>query len=135
MSKIVDFVIGHHTPVFEEDTVCFSRKMFGYLGVGKDLLLSFNTAKLVSNTYRMIGQRNSKEYRLPTPIGAKVSEIVTSKYPVIEFLRENGLDRIAERLSDELDVERSDDLQHVQEKALDKFEWFKTVPEVKLLKL
>jgi hypothetical protein len=49
--------------------------------------------------------------------------------------RANGLDRIAERLSDELGLERPDDLQHFQEKDLDELEWLKKVPRVKLLKL
>jgi hypothetical protein len=51
LSKHVDFVIDHTTPVDDKDAVAFARVLYRYLGAGESLELSFDAAKMVSNPY------------------------------------------------------------------------------------
>ena len=114
LSKIVDFGIGHHTPVGDEDVVKFSKEMFGYLGAGKNLLLSFTMAKMVSNPYQMIGKKNAANFRLSVPKSCMAAETAPSKAPIVAFLKTKFHESIAERLSTELCLFEQDDLKYVK---------------------
>jgi hypothetical protein len=59
----------------------------------------------------------------------------TSQYEIVAYLKKRGLQRIAERLSEELYLEEIEDLQHVNEERVNKLEWLEDVPRAKLLKL
>ena len=69
LAQHVDFVIGHEIPVADQDAVKFAQVLYGYLGAGKNLLLSYEAAKLQSNPYCLVGRSNAKEFRLPLPAG------------------------------------------------------------------
>jgi hypothetical protein len=63
------------------------------------------------------------------------ADTTTYQYEVVAYLKKRGLQRIAERLSDELSLEEIDDLDHVKEERLNKIEWLEDAPRKKLLKL
>jgi hypothetical protein len=67
LSEHVDFVIGHSTHVLDADAVNFARELYGHLGAGDSLELSFNAAKLVSNPYCLLGRKNARLFRLLPP--------------------------------------------------------------------
>jgi len=64
LAKHVDFVIGHDTPVQDEHAVKFAENLYGGLGNGDSLYLSFTMAKLVSKPYCMMGRKNARNFRL-----------------------------------------------------------------------
>jgi len=64
LSEHVDFVIGHDTPVQDEHAVKFAENLYGGLGNGDSLYLSFTMAKLVSKPYCMLGRKNARNFRL-----------------------------------------------------------------------
>jgi len=65
LSKHVDFVIGHTTPVHDEDAVSFARVLYGHLGAGESLALAFDAASRVSTPYWLNGRENSVNFKLP----------------------------------------------------------------------
>jgi hypothetical protein len=65
--------------------------------------------------------------------GAGSADTATSQYEIVPYLKKKGLQRIAERLSEELFLEEIDDLQYVKEERLNKLEWLEDVPRAKLL--
>jgi hypothetical protein len=67
LSEHVDFVIGHSTPVYDADAVNFSRELYGHLGMGNSLELSFNAAKMASNNYHLLGRKDASKFRLCPP--------------------------------------------------------------------
>jgi len=147
LSKHVDFVIGHATRVYDEDAVHFARVFYGYLGAGESLEMAFNAAKMVSNPYCMAGQKNAMTFKLTLPTtssasaNAGVKLLATAaansqinatdsttpcmdpdehdKKELIDFLKSEGLGRIAQKICDKLEMERKDDLADVTRRDAD----------------
>jgi hypothetical protein len=67
--------------------------------------------------------------------GAGSADTATSEYEIVAYLKRRSLDRIAERVCEELGLEEIDDLRYVKTEGLSKVEWLKDVQKEKLLKL
>jgi hypothetical protein len=67
LSKYVDFAIGHSNDVDDADAVKFSRELYGHLGSGKSLELSFKAAKMASTNYHLYGRKDASKFRLCPP--------------------------------------------------------------------
>jgi len=107
LCKHVDFVIGHATPVDDEDAVAFARVLYGHLGAGESLEMAFDAARLVCNLYRMNGLGNAAKFKL---------------YPdndLVRFLENEGLGSVAIRFSEEMGMDSKKDLAHLQPEDLD----------------
>jgi ankyrin repeat protein len=119
LSEHVDFVIGHSTPVVDADAVNFARELYGNLGAGESLELSFNAAKMVSNPYCLRGRKNARMFRLlPPGVSETVSVAAGSSIltpdtvtvdsdcnKLVRFLKDRGLSAIAARFSEVMGIE------------------------------
>jgi len=105
LCKHVDFVIGHVTPVDDEDAVAFARVLYGHLGAGESLKMAFDAAKLVCHLYRMNVSRNPAKLYLDNEL--------------VRFLRSKGLAKVAVRFSQEMGMVSVTDLLRMREEDLD----------------
>ena len=112
LADCVDFVIGHETPVFDEDAIKFTRELFGNLGGSESLLLSFHAGKMISDPYIMTGRKNANEFKLQPSARAEVGDQDTA---LITFLRSEGLSAIAVQFSDAMGMELVDDFRRLKE--------------------
>ena len=75
------------------------------------------------------------------PLSQEVREVAgsadtaTSQYEVVAYLKLKGLARIAERLSEELGLEKIQHLQHVDEEQIGKLDWLKPLQRKVLLEI
>ena len=67
--------------------------------------------------------------------GAGSADTAISPYEIVAYLKGQGLDRIAVRVSEELGLEEIDDLRHVEFEEIGQLEWVKPVQKKKLLEL
>jgi hypothetical protein len=63
------------------------------------------------------------------------ADTTTSQCELVAYLKERGLQPIAERLCEEFCLEKIDDLQYVKVERLDKLEWLQDAARAKLLQL
>ena len=150
LSAYVDFVIGHGMlEVGDEEAIRFAVTLFRALGRGFSLDASFKAAKLASSPFKLYAQRfDPAGFFLPVPSGEaqagqqpahvpadKAASAAAPEFPVVAFLKEHGLSRIAQRLSDELSLEHVSDLKYVNAEKLGRLDWLVDVPREKLLDL
>ena len=76
LSKHVDFVICHTTPLINEDAVDFVREFYGHLESGESLALAFDTARMVSNSYCMAGRKNATNFKFTLPTISSASAML-----------------------------------------------------------
>jgi hypothetical protein len=133
LSEHVDFVIGHITHVADADAVNFARELYGNLGAGESLELSFNAAKMVSNPYCLLGRKNARMFHLLAPgVSETVSVVAGSSIlmpdtvtvdsdcnELVCFLKGKGLSAIAARFSEVMGMELVEDLGRVQSEDLE----------------
>jgi len=102
LSNHVDFVIGHSTHVLDADVVNFARELYGHLGAGDSLELSFNAAKcvLVSNPYCLLRRKNARLSRLLPPgvsetasvaVGSSILASISVMIVLLLFLQKENL--------------------------------------------
>ncbi len=149
LCESVDFVIGHsHSKVSDNDALSFSRTLYRALGRGRSLDASFKAAN-ISNRFNLYARNfNPEQFLLPVPgptasqsqvsgrlIGTGLDTETSSIFPVIDFLKKNGLIHIAKRLSDRLYIEHVSQLRYVKPERLDRFAWLEDTPKGTLLDL
>jgi len=128
LSGIVDFVIGHHTPVGDADAVKFARVFYGYLGGGESLYLSFNAAKMISKPYCMTGRKNASQFRLVCP-AKHYNELII-------FLRSNGLQTIATEFSEAMGgMDLIEDLRSLNRDEIEDLQFLQRWQKEKIIRL
>jgi len=135
----VDFVIGHATPVGDQDAVAFARELYGYLGVGESLKLGFDAAKIVSNPYRMAGRKNAADFELILPtISMDPDELnVAQCNELIRFLQGDCLTSVERQFSEHMGMKLMADLARLREENLDdpEFSFLRRWHREKLMRL